>query len=222
MTDRELDVEVAEKVMGSEVRLASNPEYHLEDPLTPSGDRYSKHGYLAHYSTNISSAWLVVGRLIAMKQQGDFHLEHLNDYGWRVIFCDEDDGDYYPTAARAICEAALEAVKEKPMENEPKHLWLPNGSHVTVNSVLGKSDVTAIQSCPCGEARVSQSRQGYDTFGLGDPDCTLGALFKGFLEAGQVWHITGSEPSFPLTEEIKDSITDGIHKAFNAEEEADE
>ncbi len=69
------------------------------------------------------------------------------------------------------------------MENNPKHLWLPHGANlVGPNGVFG-------QSCPCGSMRVvtATEKEGSESVwdAEGDRACTLGALFKGFLEAWQ-------------------------------------
>lgn len=79
------------------------------------------------------------------------------------------------------------------MENEAHHLWLP----LSASSFDGKSGAFA-QSCPCGEVLHIElgAHMPYENHsGTGDPACTLGALFKGFLESQQIQCVERRESS---------------------------
>lgn len=118
VTDHEpgpqLDAEVARKVMGwTAVGVPSIGQTWWygprKDGATPA---------LPAYSTDLKAAWEVVEWLMARNPQRDFHLEHLDGSGWKVLSCYDresggwEDGDVEPasTPAEAICRAALKAA----------------------------------------------------------------------------------------------------------------
>ncbi len=111
---RELDSEIAEKVMGYSGRvivrrgrsLKSSGEPLVAFRISPSRfecGAYETHWLLdgtklycgkpfsprfaPHFSTDIAAAWLVVERLAAISPQQDFHLEHMEGAGWTASCC---------------------------------------------------------------------------------------------------------------------------------------
>ena len=113
---RELDAEVAEKVMGWQ------PPDKSQD-IDKWHESIKGHWFevleLPRFSTSIADAWLVVEEMD--KQQLDISIDKAWNTGWLVQFtnepfggpkefrvCGQGRGD---TAPEAICHASLEAVK---------------------------------------------------------------------------------------------------------------
>ena len=119
---RELDIEVAEKVFGiapREVRPRASAEVVKVWTTNPAilcdgaweACELKRHGDPPRYSTDIAAAWLVVDAV--NRQSGDtlFSVARVRgDWGCRlggtVAVC-------HPTAAVAICQAALKRRREK-------------------------------------------------------------------------------------------------------------
>lgn len=122
---RDLDVLVAEKVMGCKVELVKigtvagwDSEPHCCCPGNPHefSDRDYEVVELKRYSTDIAAAWEVVEKITLGKER--FSYECLwrdpNDGKWAFGSFDRD-GSFFPmekadTAPHAICLAALKAV----------------------------------------------------------------------------------------------------------------
>jgi len=113
MTDRELDKLIAVEVMGL---VPCTNEWHKEpsgqfpcyaDPLSP-----AMGGELENYSSDIRDAWQVVERMRELERalklwdRGNHYCAEFTDCGIPFSW-------YAPcvTAPRAICEAALQAVR---------------------------------------------------------------------------------------------------------------
>jgi hypothetical protein len=118
---RELDVLVAEKVMG-EIKPVYSHEFHIEPKWSIGGNWYCLPEYSSGdicewqpkpFSTYIAAAWEVVEKI---QSNGDvLSLTYLEDFGemmWDVHFRIANTFAYAPTAPLAICRAALLAVME--------------------------------------------------------------------------------------------------------------
>jgi hypothetical protein len=113
MTDIPLDIQVAQVVFKADVIQARNEAWgyrygDAQDVIdTPS---------IPSYSTDISAAWLVVERLVALLPNHDLHLETLGGSGWKVGCCFSEafgwehwvEGDTLP---KAVCLAALNVFR---------------------------------------------------------------------------------------------------------------
>ena len=125
MTDRELDVAIAEKVMGWKL------DYEFADfmgaPIVPHlRDQYDEWGTLPEFSTNLTDAHSILPRIkelgrierfvdallerIDTKQEASIfnsaiELEPWHGSGWELLF------DVLAASPEAICQAALEAVE---------------------------------------------------------------------------------------------------------------
>lgn len=112
---RELDAEIAEKVMQlSLMRWTNHPEH--EPVLIQDGAK------IPQYSTNISDAWLVVEKMRERGWECRMEYRHFNEF-WDVFFwreyCDKERDESLDDFGQsqleelpeAICRAALEAVK---------------------------------------------------------------------------------------------------------------
>jgi len=101
---RELDANVARKVMGIECFTHIHEDGRV-DWIEEHGD-----GPVARYSTDIAAAWQVVEK---MRERGWFlnlHEEGALSQQWVCVFDDDafDSGEFLaPTAPLAICRAAL-------------------------------------------------------------------------------------------------------------------
>lgn len=120
---RDLDALVAERVFGW-TRHPKKP--HRTDnraiggvvfcrPECPGIDFGGALNYVAHYSTDIASAWLVVEKLIETTPRGDVQVNHF-DGQWGASLGHNAEGyergpsAFAPTAPEAICKAALLAT----------------------------------------------------------------------------------------------------------------
>lgn len=131
-TLREIDALVAEKVMGNVVgRLERQPLPEVEDDYTfyantatghtigglawREGDLMEGDGNLSRYSSDISAAWEVVGKMCPLGRDV-FSLKYEPIFPWRGSWTAEMNtkaGRFFeigPTAPLAICLAALRAV----------------------------------------------------------------------------------------------------------------
>jgi hypothetical protein len=118
---RELDALIAEKVMGwTDCRLDDREDetqsrWFVPTGITPSG----RVAVIAHYSTDISAAWLVVERLRATGTRGwDIGLDTADHDEWLCQVWDDPEDNFIgsataSTAPLAICRAALAAVEAK-------------------------------------------------------------------------------------------------------------
>ncbi|GED18097.1 BC1872 family protein [Aneurinibacillus migulanus] len=110
---RELDIVVAEKVMGWVVDgdIIENADFDEQGRCTfPSGDylmNKETREPLPNYSTNIADAWEVVEQLNDTESYLDIKIQSCID-GWFVDYCNERT--VAETAPHAICLAALKAV----------------------------------------------------------------------------------------------------------------
>lgn len=115
MTNREIDVLVAEKIMGwTEIEQRWTPLGLVSYGNTPEPD--NKNHLVPNYSTNMGAAWLVVGKL-AERYNGDFSV---NVYqresfkpNWRctmTVFSRPIAGYTRDSAPMVICLTALKAV----------------------------------------------------------------------------------------------------------------
>jgi len=100
----ELDVLIADKVMGLEVCKRDHElKFYTDDNCFECAKDFAK-----NYSTNIKAAWEVVEKMRAALDSGRFMLYDDNNGEWQ---CDINNyieiGD---TAPRVICLAALKAV----------------------------------------------------------------------------------------------------------------
>jgi hypothetical protein len=107
---RELDILVAEKVMGKTVRskneVTNNSFKHEYDELVVDlgNGRYE---FIRHYSTDIADAWEVVEQLNDPESYLDIKIQSCID-GWFVDYCNERT--VAETIPLVICIAALKAV----------------------------------------------------------------------------------------------------------------
>ena len=127
---REMDVLIAEKVMGytlSELSLPAYPKYKLFDIESGEFSGYVKE--VPHYSTNLAAAWEVVKRMpIPFKLEKCWEKAYqIGPEGWSACWCTDADcegcnensrctnGDdaWAETAPLAICRAALKAMGVK-------------------------------------------------------------------------------------------------------------
>jgi hypothetical protein len=109
MTDRVLDADVAEKVMGWTVELIVSGRDAFEEWRDPQGWRYG--ATPPSYSSDIAAAWQVVEH---MRTRGwRFEIHELWE-GWRAIFVLRATYAEYQERAEsaplAICRAALAAI----------------------------------------------------------------------------------------------------------------
>lgn len=109
---RELDAEVAERVLGYTLDYEFADMYFDGAPCVKElRDQYDEWGVLPKYFTEMGDAWLVVE---ALRGRG-LHLQ-MNDTlsGYRARFFTADDGAQAtaPTAPEAICRAALAAMEK--------------------------------------------------------------------------------------------------------------
>lgn len=95
---RELDVLIAEKIMGLHVIQAQNGDFVLDDGR-PQG--------LRAYSSDIACAWEVVGKLLEHAYTA-VQIEGLHYHGYKCTVGVSDG--FADTAPMAICLAALKAV----------------------------------------------------------------------------------------------------------------
>ena len=128
MTSRELDAEVAEKVMGFRWRTFDNG-YTRHNYLSPPDEMRSRFRKLGRdktaqdkimvlpYSTDIKAAWEVVE-----KMGPPFRLEHTgNGYTpWKAVYGDRG-GAIMPTVPEAICRGALAAKAVSKESKEHNH-----------------------------------------------------------------------------------------------------
>lgn len=110
---RELDILIAEKVMG--LVLSPDKKYYYEDGIM-AVNRINP--LLPHYSTDIAAAWLVVEKLsrdFLFSIHGgadDWEAEFNKNDGRFLISADTIGMARAATAPLAICLAALEAMKQ--------------------------------------------------------------------------------------------------------------
>jgi hypothetical protein len=105
MSDRELDVLVAEKVFGLVPCTAACHDFGNMRPCHAQPDSPDQGAETRCYSTRIEDAWMVVE---AMREQGYcFYLETDQDGEAFAMFGDDLNGAEAPTAPRVICLAAL-------------------------------------------------------------------------------------------------------------------
>lgn len=107
LAGRELDMLIAEKVMGQTVR----EEHHKDFPQTVVCRWISETEMLPGYSTDISAAWEIIEHLRPWR----FNLERMNRTAgseWRADFDNRPSifSGYGDTAPLAICRAALAAL----------------------------------------------------------------------------------------------------------------
>lgn len=109
MTDRELDIAVAEKVMGWYLASWCGEEHWHSN--NNHGEKIVKENEWCP-STNISDAWQVV-RKMERQENGLpwFRLHQDESLWWKAEFEHKVEG-IAPEAPRAICIAALKAVEE--------------------------------------------------------------------------------------------------------------
>ncbi len=102
---RELDAQVAEKVMGyGKVTYDKHGNLIVTNPPSGVGTRY-----LMCYSTSIAAAWLVVEKMIA--QVRNVRVQYSTGYGTYMCHVTRPDVCVTATTApEAICRAALKAV----------------------------------------------------------------------------------------------------------------
>jgi len=124
---REMDVLIAEKVMGytlSELSLPAYPKYKLFDIESGEFSGYVKE--VPHYSTDIADAWEVVKRMpIPFKLEKCWEKAYqIGPEGWSACWCTDADcegcnensrctnGDdaWAETAPLAICRCALKVA----------------------------------------------------------------------------------------------------------------
>ena len=127
---REMDVLIAEKIMGytlSELSLPAYPKYKLFDIESGEFSGYVKE--VPHYSTNIADAWEVVKRMpIPFKLEKCWEKAYqIGPEGWSACWCTDADcegcnensrctnGDdaWAETAPLAICRYALKVAGVK-------------------------------------------------------------------------------------------------------------
>jgi hypothetical protein len=123
MAGRELDAEVAEKVMGWQRHLTdSNREQYVVVP--PNWTDWSTARWLGHdlnelvpaYSTSIEAAWQVVARMISLGWSADLFQNSIGPMakfereGYPTAYSGRYGWDDPSTMAEAICRAALAAV----------------------------------------------------------------------------------------------------------------
>lgn len=114
---RELDALVAEKVMGLPVKWATDPYREIGMPEKGrqpylkgvAGGVYYDWADVPKYSTDIAAAWAVVERFTRLNYDVALHTTR---EGWTCAFRGAllADAAQAPTAAHAICLAALKAV----------------------------------------------------------------------------------------------------------------
>jgi len=103
---RDLDAQVAEKVMGWELFV---PGTETIEPDWRRDLEHMRNRDAWYPSRSISDAWLVVEEVIKRHPEHDFHLEHLHNQ-WACGNCTDDVWTYADTAPEAICRAALKVV----------------------------------------------------------------------------------------------------------------
>lgn len=113
---RELDAEVATKVMGWSVELIVGPRDAFEEWRDPQGWRYGPDP--KPYSTDIAAAWQVLEHVSASGWL--WQIDMATEGGWKVLI-DHPDGRIRSAradaAALAICQAALVAVSRSSAES---------------------------------------------------------------------------------------------------------
>lgn len=115
---KELDIEVAKRVMGEDVSPVMIPMKYKVTGRASGSDKVHDHGtigmetsmrYIKPYSTDISAAWEIVEKL--SPSEDEFRLSRFHNEEWYCTFAYfkgwEEIG---ATAPHAICLAALKAV----------------------------------------------------------------------------------------------------------------